>query len=182
LSRLISFLLFGLLLYNMMGFSVAYLLEEQHSLAGAPEGTVEKGLYTGDIVIKVPVSLPYQVNYDHPEPIEGNILHNGDPYRMRTRQLINDTLYIHCEFDQNARDRFVSLVSKIQDEVAADHPSKKSTSTLLKQFLKEFLAVNRSHIFYLLEWVPAHGHVPDLYHFAVVSHNGNIHSPPPDQL
>lgn len=166
----------------MMGFSVAYLLEERHSLAGAPEGTVEKSLYTSDIVIKVPVLLPYQVNYDHPEPIEGNILHEGDPYRMRTKQLINDTLYIQCEFDQNARDRFTSLVSRIQDEVTADHPSKKSTSTLLKNFLKEFLAFTRSHLFYVLEWIPAHCKVADLYQFAVAVHNGRMHSPPPDQI
>ena len=166
----------------MMGFSVAYLLEEQYSLSGAPEGTVEKSLYSSDIVIKVPISLPYQTSYGFPEPVEGDILHEGEPYQMQTRQLINDTLYIHCEFDQNARDRFASLVSRIQDEVTADHPSKKSTSTILKNFLKEFLALARSHVFYLLEWIPARSKVADQYRMAVAGHCGNIPSPPPDQL
>jgi hypothetical protein len=182
LIRLLSLLLFGLLLYNMVGYSVAYLLEEHQTLAVAPAGLIERSLYSDDIMIKMPVSLPYQVSWEHAEDIDGNILHEGKHYRMRSRQMINDTMYVHCEYDQNARDRFANLVSRIQDQIATNHHPKKSASTLLKHFLKEFLAGGRKQVFYLLEWVPAHLLPADQYHFAARSHTGNIPSPPPDQV
>jgi hypothetical protein len=163
----------------MIGYSVVYLLEEGHDM---PNGNyVEKNLFNNDIVIKVAVSLPYQVSWDYPEPAEGKVLHDGVHYRMKSRQLINDTIYVHCEFDQNARDRYTALVSKIQDEIAGGAPQKDVPSNRLKHFLKEFLVTGRKHVFYLLEWAPPHTPVADRYQLAVSEEILHTASPPPDR-
>ncbi len=85
MGRILSILLLGLLLYNMMGYSVVYLLEDKYAVSTGNEGFIERQEYSKDIVIKVPVSLPYQTNWDNPEPAEGKIQHDGEYYQMKSQ-------------------------------------------------------------------------------------------------
>ncbi|WP_157474812.1 hypothetical protein [Dyadobacter sp. Leaf189] len=176
-----SLLLFGLLLYNTAGYSVVYLLEETPAMSGGGGNYAAQGGFGGDIVIKVPVNVPYQVSWDNAEPVEGEIRHKGLHYQMKTKQLINDTLYVHCEFDQNARDRYTALVSRIQDEIAGARPQKGPRSVILKSFLKDYLANNRKHIFYILEWIPAGVQISDNYLLSAGCPPVAPLCPPPDQ-
>ncbi len=165
----------------MAGYSVVYLLEETPAMSGPVGNYAEPGDFAGDIVIKVPVHVPYQVSWDNAETAEGEIRHNGLHYRMKTKQLINDTLYVHCEFDQNARDRYTALVSRIQDEIAGARPQKGAHSVLLKSFLKDYLAIHKKHIFYVLEWIPADVKIADRYLLSVSGPPVTPLAPPPDQ-
>lgn len=176
-------MLLGLLLYNMIGYSIVYLTEERYTISNAGKDLVEQATGSADIVIKVPVAVPYQNNWDAPEPVEGQIEHEGQFYQMKSRQLLNDTMYVHCEFDQNARDRFSDLVSKINDQVTgqASGPQQDAHSNILKHFLKEYMTAGRQHVFYVLEWeptknaalqLPVRSILPERYYA--------IPSPPPD--
>lgn len=165
-----------------MGYSVVYLFEEKYTLSTGNEDNIQRHPFSKDIVIKVPVSLPYQTNWDSPEPAEGKIQHGGEYYQMKTKQLLNDTMYVHCEFDQNARDRFLTLVSRINDEIAGNDtdPHKKSPSTVLKNFLKDYMTSSRKHIFYLMEWSAPKAIAADHYQFTAPNAHQHIPSPPPD--
>ncbi|MHA4738127.1 hypothetical protein [Dyadobacter sp. MSC1_007] len=182
MRRIISILLLGLLLYNMVGYSIVYLSEEHYAIRGEGKRLVEQTYGSADIVIKVPVAVPYQNNWDAPEPAQGQIEHEGQFYQMKSQQLINDTLYVHCEFDQNARDRFSDLVSKINDQVTGQSadPDKDPHSNILKNFLKEYMTPGQKHIFYVLEWEPSR------YSFTFSARSirpekySSIPSPPPD--
>ena len=183
MRRIISILLLGLLLYNMVGYSIVYLSEERYTISSAGKGFVEQAAGSADIVIKVPVAVPYQTNWDAPEPVQGQIEHEGQFYQMKSQQLINDTLYVHCEFDQGARARFSDLASKINDQVTGHATGSQSDahSSILKNFLKEYMTAGRQHVFYVLEWepskhlalqFPARSILPEKYY--------SIPSPPPD--
>lgn len=167
-----------------MGYSVVYLLEDKYAVSTGNEGFIERQEYSKDIVIKVPVSLPYQTNWDNPEPAEGKIQHDGEYYQMKSRQLINDTMYVHCEFDQNARDRFMSLVSHINDEISgtASDSHKKSPSTVLKSFLKEYMTSSRKHVFYVMEWSEKSIYTSPDKSSALLKAFLSIPSPPPDRV
>ncbi|MCF0054967.1 hypothetical protein [Dyadobacter sp. CY356] len=181
--RILSVLLFGLLLYNTVGYSVVYLCENKNTVSSEKQNYIETDSYSQDIVIKIPVALPYQTNWKSPESVEGMIQHNGNYYQMKTRQLINDTLYVHCEFDQNARERFSSLVSNMLNEIGGT-PSdahKNAHATVLKNFVKEYMASDRKHVFYLLEWSENHLPVHDQYADHTSKTYRNILSPPPEQ-
>ncbi|WP_041735158.1 hypothetical protein [Dyadobacter fermentans] len=181
--RIISILLLGLLLYNMVGYSIVYLTEERYTIASSEKGLVEQAAGSADILIKVPVAVPYQTDWDAPEPVEGQIEHEGQFYQMKTRQLINDTLYVHCEFDQNARERFTDLVSKINDQVTgqSSNPQSDTHSSILKHFLKEYMSAGRQHLFYVLEWEPSHHAACRLPVRSILPERySSIPSPPPD--
>ncbi|MCE6988180.1 hypothetical protein [Dyadobacter sp. CY323] len=157
MRRILSILLLGLLLYNMVGYSIVYLSEERYVVSAQGKHFVQQNDGTENIVIKVPVAVPYQNDWDAPEPVTGQIEHDGQFYQMKSQQLINDTLYVQCEFDQNARDRFSNLVSKINDQVTgtSSESEKDQHSQLLKNFLKEYMNQGKKHVFYVLEWTPA---------------------------
>jgi hypothetical protein len=165
----------------MVGYSVVYLSEKRYDLSAASEGMIEQS-GSGDIIIKVPVAVPYQNNWDAPEPVEGQIEHLGQFYQMKSQQLINDTLYVQCAFDQNARDRFSDLVSKINDQVAGHHsgPQKDQHSNILKNFLKEYMDQERKHVFYVLEWAPAKSSKYNSFASKLPERDLLIPTPPPN--
>lgn len=182
MTRILSILLFGLLLYNSVGYSVVYLCESKNTVSSEKQNFIETDAYSQDIVIKIPVSLPYQTNWKSPETTEGMIQHNGNYYQMKTRQLINDTLYVHCEFDQNARERFSSLVSNMLNEISGIHSDthKRPHATILKKFVKEYMTSEKRHIFYLLEWSENSQLIKDKYNFHSSKTHLRIQSPPPE--
>jgi len=163
----------------MMGYSVLYLWEEQYVPSAVTPDHIERSAFSRDIVVKVPVSVPYQTNWAMPEPSEGQIRHEGDYYQIRTRQLMNDTLYVYCEYDQNARDRFIELVDHVQHET--ESAATKSHAKLLKSFLKEFMSCSKGTVFFVMEWIGAMPSPADRYTCAVPQPNQNTHTPPPDR-
>ncbi len=166
----------------MIGYSVVYLLEEKYAISDSgSHHYIEKNTASRDIVIKVPVTVPYQTNWDAPEPVEGQIEHQGQFYKMVTQQLINDTLYVHCEYDQNARDQFMDLASKINDQVGGNDSEShnQSHAKILKSFLKEYMATTGKHIFYIFEW-PASVSYEQIYNAMFTESHLSIPSPPPD--
>ena len=180
MGRFLSLLLFGLLLYNMMGYSVLYLWEEQYVPHATGPEHIEHTAFSRDIVVKVPVSLPYQTSWSVPEPSEGKIRHDGEYYQIRTKQLMNDTLYVYCEYDQNARDRYMELVDHIQDET--ESPAPKSHAKLLKSFLKEFMSSPQKHVFFVMEWIETTPSATDQYDCPVSETWLHSSTPPPDGL
>lgn len=178
MGRILSFLLFGLLLYNMIGYPIVYLLEEKYVATGAGPDYIERSSYSKDIVVKVPVSLPYQVSWSHPEPSEGKIEHKGEYYQIRAKQLVSDTMYVYCEYDQNARDRFAELAEHILDETtrtpSGDH------SRLLKNFMKEFMTSSQKHIFFVMEWLETTPSATDQYSDPVSQTSLSTPAPPPE--
>lgn len=167
----------------MVGYSIVYLSEERYTIASASRGLVEQAAGSADIVIKVPVAVPYQNNWDAPEPAQGQIEHEGQFYQMKSQQLINDTLYVHCEFDQNARDRFSDLVSKINDQITGQASDSRNDahSSILKNFLKEYMTAGRQHTFYVLEWEPSKDLAPQFPVRSILPEKySSIPSPPPD--
>ncbi|TLU98942.1 hypothetical protein [Dyadobacter luticola] len=183
MRRILSILLLGLLLYNMVGYSLVYLSEERLVVSEKGKDFVQQTAGSADIIIKVPVAVPYQNNWDAPEPVTGQIEHEGQFYQMKSQQLINDTLYVQCEVDQNARDRFTELVSKVNDQVTGQsaESQKGQHSHILKNFLKEYMSLGRKHTFYVLEWTAAANHSFQYVAPSPLSEQHfKIPSPPPD--
>lgn len=143
---------------------------------GAPEVTVEKGLYSSATLINVPLSLSDHLDGGWSESTEGKVWHKGEPCRTPIQQLIKDTLASHGEFDPNPRNPFASLINQIRGRITAVHTTKKPT------FLEELLPMGRSFIFCLPEWIPSRAKVIDQYHLALAGRSGRSPAPPPDRL
>ena len=133
-----------------------------------------------DLILKFPLGIPYLSDWQSPEPSDDEILKGNEYYKIVSKQILNGTLYVRCEFSQTSRERFWSLVSSFDDHSKTNSDSHKgSASTILKSFLKEYMALGRKHTFYFFEWpVPAaYYYVSNTMPLPFIS----LQSPPPDQ-
>ena len=154
MKRLVSIVLFGLLLYNMVGYSVVYWLGGNVALdmrANEPVSPLKEEFIT----VKVPVSLPYQTNWTAPEPVQGKIQVGNEFYEMVEQIMLNDTIYITCKPDRDARANFFALAEHINQHIH-DHATEgpKPSKNIVVQLLKEYVSFERVHVFFVLEWLP----------------------------
>ena len=55
---------------------------------------------TGNLIVKVPLSLPYPIRTEEYAPASGKITYNGKSYEMIKQRHYQDTLYVVCIVDQ----------------------------------------------------------------------------------
>lgn len=144
----------GLLLYNVMGFPLVYWIEE-YLAVGESSGMPSEPLAPEEtLVLKIPIMIPYQTDWQVAEQAEGRLRRGDDFYQIVEQQLLNDTLYVKCKLDVSARDRYLDLVAHVDKHVKGGMTDGKSkTPQLLKNFLKDFLTFNRKHWFFVIDWI-----------------------------
>ncbi|MCP1383870.1 hypothetical protein [Runella salmonicolor] len=153
MKRLVSILLVSLLVYNMVGYSVVYWLGGNVAL-DAPQNESEMPLRQEYITVKVPVSLPYQTNWTAPQPVQGKLQVGNEFYEMVEQIMLNDTLYITCKPDRDARANFFALAEHINKHIhdhATDGPQ--PSKSMANQLLKEYISFQQLHVFYVVEWL-----------------------------
>lgn len=179
MKKLISIFLVGLLLYNMMGFSIVYWIGLENPLQrieSVPQATKSEQEF---IVVKIPVSLPYQNDWKTAIPAEGSIHQDGRFYQIVSQQLVNDTLYTVCKPDINARDRFFDLAAHINDHIKQNsNTSGKSSENLLKSLIKDYMVSRKTHVFFVFEWLVPKT-VPS-FRLPVIAVHLFVESPPPE--
>ncbi|MFN8347269.1 MAG: hypothetical protein U0X91_19860 [Spirosomataceae bacterium] len=151
MKKLVSILLLSLLLYNMVGYSVVYWLGGNVALEVQNEETASP-LSEEYITVKVPVSLPYQTNWTAPQPVQGKLQVGHEFYEMVEQIMLNDTVYITCKPDRDARANFYALAEHIQKHIndhAAGGP--KPSKNIVIQLLKEYVSFQRLHTFFIIE-------------------------------
>lgn len=179
MKRLVSILLLSLLIYNMVGYSVVYWLGGNVAL-DVRENELISPLKEEYITVKVPVSLPYQVNWTTPQPAQGNIQVGKEFYQMVEQIMLNDTLYITCKPDRDARTNFFALADHINTHIH-DHTTDgpKPSKNRVFQLLKEYVAFQHIHVFFIVEWLPDSTPLQKLS-FSPLSHALGVVSPPPE--
>jgi hypothetical protein len=160
----------------MMGFAVYNMIENNTT-------TIEKAsLKNYDLLLKVPLALPYLSNWESTEISDEELLKGNEYYRVVSKKIVNDTLFVECAFSQTSRERFWSLVSTFDDLVKSDSDTHKGApASILKNFLKEYMALGQKHIFYVFEYAassPFHYYIADI----LSSPESSIPSPPPDLI
>ncbi len=124
-----------------------YLLEKQGSHASVLSGG-SSGSDQDKFVVKIPIALPYSSDWDSPKAAEGLIERNGEFYTIVSKNYVNDTLYIECLQNSNAKKIFNSLSDHL--ESFSDFSGDKSKSQshgldIIKLLTQSFFPLN-NHI------------------------------------
>ena len=170
MKKILSILLFFILLYQAGGFALQYL---------APTDTESISLdeNTETMVVKIPISLPYQTNWEAPREAEGELRKGDEFYQMVGQKMENDTLYTTIVADQNARDRFFDLANQVSEHLSDEPEKTPSKSKLIQTLVKEYCASKDVWVFYILEW-PVKSINTDHPVLAPNSFSGALDSPP----
>lgn len=181
MKRLVSIVLLSLLLYNMVGYSVVYWLGGNVALE-AQKDELESSLRDDYITVKVPVSLPYQTNWTAPQSVQGKLQVGSDFYEMVEQIMLNDTIYITCKPDRDARANFYALADHINKHIndnANDGP--KPSKNIVIQLLKEYVSFQRVHTFFIIESLSDSTPL-NQFPFLLLSRAFGVLSPPPKSV
>ena len=124
LKRLFAIFFLLLLLFNTIGYRL-YFYYAQQMADKALTTALDDGTYDHKdlVVIKVPLSLPYQSDWKEFERIDGEIDINGETYKYVKRKVVNGTLVLLCLPDhhkarlENAKEEFFKLVNDMQSQL-----------------------------------------------------------------
>ena len=144
MKKIAAILLLGILTFNWFGFRLLsnYM---QYRTDAKLEAALDNEDYNEEdlIELKVPVSLPYQSNWDKFERYNGEIEIEGVHYKYVKRRVYNDSLILMCLPNEqktqieNAKDNFFKLVNDLQSN-HSKKSSEKGENLSFKNLLSEY--------------------------------------------
>jgi len=102
LKKLAAILLIALFIFNLFGYRILYYFAQQESDINL-EKAFDKDQYSEEdlITIKIPISVPYQVERKDFERFDGEIKLNGKIYKYVKRKVCDGNLVLLCLPDHN---------------------------------------------------------------------------------
>jgi hypothetical protein len=128
------------------------------------------------IVISIPISLPYPLQQQGYERVNGEFEYNGEYYTLVKQRLENDTLFMVCIKDKT-QNKLVNVLNEYSN-YANNLPANAShTLDLFGKLFKDYTATALSTLFVGTGWA-----IPIVYgdgQFALLDLDYPVTSPPP---
>ena len=139
MKKAVSIILIFLLLFNALGF-YGLLRGLEYKTTRDLVKRLDNQQYSKSetITIKVPFTLPYQLDSNGYERVNGKFEHNGEFYRLVEQKLARDTLFIVCIKDHASnriKQALEDYVKTFTDKPAHAKNSGKSFISFIKDFL-----------------------------------------------
>jgi len=149
LIRLYSISFLILFLLNISGYYAVLLIAEQQ-LTKQVTAKIEQNVddIAGDLILKMPMKLPYPPGSNDYERISGETEYDGEIYHFVKQRFYQDTLYVVCVKDYKAkeiREAIGDCVKTFTDQPAKASSGLKIISSLVKDFLPVFCHIQPQH-------------------------------------
>ena len=136
----LSTILLIIFLFNVGGYYIVY-WGLRYQTDQQLTSRLDANLYDDDetILLKIPVALPYPIETNGFERVDGRFEHNGEFFKLIKNKLQDDTLYVVCIRDHETR----QLVRTMKDYVSltqglADKSSSQRALHFLSKLAKDF--------------------------------------------
>lgn len=149
MKKLIAIFLVCLLLFNALGF-VGLFMGLRYKTSQDLVQRLDNRDYSDDetVTLKVPMAIPYHIDSEEFERVDGEIEHQGEFYRLVKQKLVKDTLYIVCIKDlasKRLKQALAAYVKTFTDKSSnSNHHSSNITSTFIKDYIPQPFSVEFS--------------------------------------
>jgi hypothetical protein len=148
-KKFASILLLAVLLFNVFGYYGIFLglrLKASYELTEI----LNKQSYRADetLTLKLPMSVPYQLDQDEYQNVSGEIEYRGDFYRLVKQKLSSDTLYVVCVMDnqsKNIRHTFDDYAKTLSDQNNGNKSDAKLFQSLIKEYISATLTIENKN-------------------------------------
>jgi hypothetical protein len=146
LKKLIAIFLVFLLLFNALGF-VGLFMGLRFKTSQDLVQRLDNRDYSDDetVTLKVPMAIPYHIDSEEFERVDGEIEHQGEFYRLVKQKLMKDTLYIVCIKDmasKRLKQALADYVKTFTDKPStSNHHNAKITSAFIKDYIPQPFSV-----------------------------------------
>lgn len=139
MKKLIAIFLVALVLFNALGFYGLFIGLRYKTVYDLTQ-RLDSNEYSEEetVMLKIPMALPYHIDSEIYERIDGEIEHQGEFYRLVKQKLERDTLYIVCIKDHDSK-RITQALSDYIKTFAAKPADSKQTAKFFSGFIKDFL-------------------------------------------
>lgn len=145
----LSILLLTLFLFNVGGYYIVYWAVRFQTDQQLTE-RLDADLYdlSETIELKIPVALPYPIQPQGFQRVEGRFEHNGEFFKLIKHKLHNDTLYVVCIRDVETRHlvRTMNEYVQLTQGLLQSSPAQKALHFLSKLVVKDFCAQDDIHL------------------------------------
>jgi hypothetical protein len=178
LKKLTSISLLVLLIFNILDSTFVFLIDKwQEQYIVQPNVFFEE---RGDqLVMKLPMSIPYLGSWEESEKTDGFIIYKGVFFRTTQRIFANDTLYTYGAKERAGQENMLSLLQQIKKHVsnAPVSPGRKALD-FLKNLTKDYIQFDSSSVsFFEIEDLPLKIYT---HHGIMLTSIKLVLSPPPD--
>jgi len=149
LKKAIAIFLVLLLLFNALGF-VGLFVGLRYKTSQDLVQRLDNLDYSEDetITLSMPISIPYHMDSEEYERVDGEIEHEGEFYRLIKQKLVKDTLYIVCIKDSKSKrikQAFADYVKSFTDKPTnTNHQTTNIASTFIKDYIPQTFHVESS--------------------------------------
>lgn len=149
MKKLIAIFLVLLLLFNARGF-VGLFMGLRYKNSQDLVQRLDNREYSDDetITLKVPMAIPYHIDSEEYDRVDGEIEHQGEFYRLVKQKLVKDTLYIVCIKDiqsKRLKQALADYVKTFTDKPSnSHHHNSNIASTFIKDYLPQTFAVENT--------------------------------------
>ena len=148
MKKAVTIFMLAVYLFNLAGYSFVFRLMINHS-SRQTSATINTGGYSdAELVhIKIPLLLPYSVNWSDYERYDGEVEYKGIYYKYVKRQIFNDTLHLLCLPDfrltrlQSAEYSYARQVNNVHtaaNEKTSNLAKKNTPASEYDQFLMHY--------------------------------------------
>lgn len=135
LKKLAAILLIALFTFNLFGYRILFYVAQQQSDNNMGRALDRNEYDEKDLVtIKIPISIPYQVEQRDFDRVDGEINLNGRIYKFVKRKVCDGNLVLLCLPDQNkmhlqsAKDELAKYSNELQNSGSKKTDNSKSTA------------------------------------------------------
>ena len=138
-KRVLSIGLIVIFLFNVIGYYGIYMAMLRQARVAFNE-KIDKDEFKDDqtMTIKIPLSLPYPVQQDNFERVQGDFEHQGEFYKLVKQKYSNDTLYVVCVKSAEEKKAFKVLSDFVKlstdQSSAPNNQNVKTIASLIKDY------------------------------------------------
>jgi hypothetical protein len=131
------------------------------------------------VMLKIPISLPYQFHPEGFQQASGTFEYNGEYFNLVQQKIENDTLFAVCikNLDKSALSETMTNFEKVINNWPQ---SSKKAYNLINTFIKDYNTCSATHIICTLGWVLSRSYfIHDFSHLKRAIIPG---TPPPESI
>ncbi|HLZ15511.1 MAG TPA: hypothetical protein VKQ08_00630 [Cyclobacteriaceae bacterium] len=143
MKRIVSIVLIWLFLFNVIGYYGIYVAMLRHARVALNE-KIDNGQLKDDqtVTIKIPMALPYPVQQDVYERVQGDFEYLGEFYKLVKQRYSSDTLYVVCtkSLEEKKAFKVLSDFVKLSTDQASAAPHSQHAKTVVS-LIKDYSPV-----------------------------------------
>ena len=133
-KRILSIVLVVVFLFNVIGYYGIYVAMLSQARTALDE-KIDNDQYKADqtVTIKVPLALPYPVQQDEYQRVQGDFEHQGEFYKLVKQKYSNDTLYVVCikNVEEKKAAKIFSDLAKLSTDQSSSATNNQNAKTIV---------------------------------------------------